>query len=133
MNILQIRDKINIIMNSSESDYDENDLKEVRLHFSNLVEEFKLKLEITDDSDQLTNITEEDKKNFDMPSNLMFLVYQRLLKLEPQKSTLLDFANYLWIVGGPDWKEELDLIRKFADEDKIPEAVDVALKVDYHK
>lgn len=120
-------------MNSSESDYDENSLKEVRPYFSNLVEEFKLKLEIIDDSAQLTNIIEEDKKNYDMPSNLMFLVYQRLLKLEPQKNTLLDFANYLGFVGGPDWEEELESINRFVNEDKIPEAVEVALKVDYYK
>lgn len=128
-----MRDDINKIMNSSESDYDENSLKEVRLYFLNLVEKFKLELEITDDPALLIDIIEENQKNYDMPRNLMFLVYQRLIELQPEKNILLDFANYLWIIGGPDWKEELEAIRKFVDKDKIPEAVEVALKVDYYK
>ncbi|AKB32381.1 hypothetical protein MSSIH_1691 [Methanosarcina siciliae HI350] len=87
----------------------------------------------TDDSKLLTNIVEDDKKNYDMPIHLMFLVYQRLIELQPHKNTLLDFADYLWVIGGPDWEEEREEIRKFTNNDRIKEAVEVALKVDYFK
>jgi hypothetical protein len=133
MNILQIRDEITKIRNYYESDFDENGLKKIKQRLSDLIEEFKIKLEETNESALLSDIIEEDKKNYDMPINLMFLVYQRSLKLEPQKNTLMDFANYLGFVGGPDWEDELEAIIGFTKEDKINEAVEVALKVDYNK
>ena len=74
-----------------------------------------------------------EKDEWEMPVDLMFLVYQRLIELHPQKDVLLTFANYLGFVGGPDWEEEVDSIKKFVNEDKISKAVEVALKVDYYK
>ncbi|WP_157860174.1 hypothetical protein [Methanosarcina acetivorans] len=108
-------------------------MKKAKLHLFNLSEDFKLKLKETKEPDLLINIVEEDKKNYDMPIDLMFLVYQRLIELQPHKNILLDFASYLLDIGGPDWEEELEAIRKFTNDDKIHEAVEVALKVDYLK
>lgn len=133
MDILQMRDEINKVRNYKKSDFDEKGLEKIRQYISNLKDEFKLKLKETDDPALLINIVEEDKKNYDMPIDLMFLVYQRLIELQPHKNILLDFADYLWIIGGPDWEEELEAIRKFTNDDRIKEAVEVAQKVDYFK
>ncbi|AAM05439.1 predicted protein [Methanosarcina acetivorans C2A] len=133
MDILQMRDEINRSMKCNYSRLSENDVKKAKLHLFNLSEDFKLKLKETKEPDLLINIVEEDKKNYDMPIDLMFLVYQRLIELQPHKNILLDFASYLLDIGGPDWEEELEAIRKFTNDDKIHEAVEVALKVDYLK
>lgn len=133
MDILQMRDEINKIRNYKKSDFDENGLTKIRQRLSNLSEEFILKLKETDEPVLLVNIVEEDKKNYDMPIDLMFLVYQRLIEIQPHKNILLDFANYLGFIGGPDWKEELEAIIKLTNDDRIKEAVGVALKVDYFK
>ncbi|WP_148705260.1 hypothetical protein [Methanosarcina siciliae] len=128
-----MRDEINRLMKCNHLKLSENDSKRVIQYLSNLEDEFKVKLKGTDDSKLLTNIVEDDKKNYDMPIHLMFLVYQRLIELQPHKNTLLDFADYLWVIGGPDWEEEREEIRKFTNNDRIKEAVEVALKVDYFK
>ncbi|KKG27597.1 hypothetical protein EO97_11075 [Methanosarcina sp. 2.H.T.1A.15] len=133
MDILQMRDEINKIRNYKKSDFDENGLIKIRQRLSNLSEEFKLKLKETNEPALLVSIIEEDKKNYDMPIDLMFLVYQRLIKIQPHKNILLDFANYLGFIGGPDWEEELEEIIKLANDDRIKEAAEIALKVDYFK
>lgn len=133
MNVLQMRDEINRLMKCNHLSLSENDSKRVTQYFSNLEKEFKVKLKETDDPKLLINIVEEDKKNYDMPIDLMFLVYQRLIEIQPHKNILLDFASYLDFIGGPDWEEELEAIRMFVNANKIHEAVEVALKVDYYK
>jgi hypothetical protein len=133
MDILQIRNEIARLMKCNYPYSSEINAKRSTENFSYLINQFETKVKETDDPKLLSNIVEENKKNLLMPIDKMFLVYERLIELEPKKRNLLDFATYLWIIGGPDWKEELEAIEKLVDEDKIPESVEVALKVDYYK
>jgi hypothetical protein len=137
MDLLQIRDEIDQVMDFKKrrkcQKPNENDQSKARQYFSNCYNEFIIKLKETDDIAKLIDIIERDKETYSMPVELMFLVYQRLIELQSNKNHLLDFSIYLWNVGGPDWKEELEAIEKLAKEGKIPEAAEVALKVDYYK
>ena len=133
MDILQIRDELIRLGDINLLDLTENDAKRLIQHISKIVEDFKLELKNVNNPQPLIDIIEDDKQNYDMSIELMFLVYQQLLNLTPKKSILLDFVCYLDLVSGPDWEEELESIRNFANEDKVSEAIEVALKVDYHK
>lgn len=133
MDILQIRDGITRLMKCNYSRLSEGDAKRTRHYFLNLMEDFKFKLKEINNYQLLIDIIEEDKMNYDMPIKLMFLVYQRLIELQPNKDILLGFADYLELISGPDWEEEIDAIRMFVSDNKISEAIKVALKVDYYK
>jgi hypothetical protein len=133
MDILQIRDELIRLGNINFLDLTKDESKKIDHQIFKTVEDFKLELKHVSNPQQLINIIEADKQNYEMSIELMFLVYQQLLKLTPARNILLDFVCYLDLVSGPDWEEELESIRYFIDEDKISEAVEVALKVDYHK
>lgn len=133
MDILQIRDELIRLGDINLLDLTENDAKRLIQHISKVVEDFKLELKNINDSQPLIDIIEYDKQDYDMSIELMFLVYQQLLKVTPNRKILLDFVGYLDLVSGPDWEEELESMRDFVDEDKVSEAIEIALKVDYHK
>ena len=131
MDLLQIRDEINRLMKCNYPYSSEIDA--ARAYLPDIITEFEIKLKENKDSKLLINIVEGNKENYLIPIDVMFLVFQRLIELQPNKNHLLDFSIYLWNVGGPDWKEELEAIEKLVKEDKIHEAVEIALKVDYYK
>ncbi|WP_292471166.1 hypothetical protein [Methanolobus sp.] len=133
MGILQIRDELSRLGDINLLGLTNNDSKTLIQHISKVAEDFKLGLKGVDNPQLLIDIIEDDKQDYDMSIELMFLVYKQLLKLTPNRNILLDFVYYLDFVGGPDWKEELESIEKLVNEDKISEAVEIALKVDYHK
>lgn len=133
MNVLQTGNEIVRLMKCNYPPSSEIEDKRKGPYFSILIAEFKIKLKENDNPKLLIDFIEDNIKTYNMPIELMFLVYQRLIELEPKKSNLLDFSIYLWNVGGPDWKEELGAIEKFVGEDKISEAVELAMKVDYWK
>jgi hypothetical protein len=133
MDILQIRDELIRLGNINLLDLTKDDSERLNQYISKVTEDFKLELKGVDNPQLLIDIIEEDKHDYDMSIELMFLVYQQLLKLTSNRNILLDFVCYLGLVSGPDWEEELEAIRNFVDEDKVSKAVEVALKVDYHK
>ncbi|WP_440945327.1 hypothetical protein ACSAZL_14425 [Methanosarcina sp. T3] len=133
MNILQARDGLLRFYNVNTLFIDRNDVKRMEPCYLHISEVFKVKLKENDDPKLLITIIEDDKKRYDMPISLMFLVYQRLIELQPQKENVLEFIYYLEPVSGPDWEEEIDAMKKSIAEDNMPEAVGIALKVDYNK
>jgi hypothetical protein len=133
MDILQIRDEHIRLGNINFLDLTNDESEKVDQQIFKAIEDFKLELKNVKKPRILIDIIEDDKQDYDMSIELMFLVYQKLLKLAPNRNILLDFVCYLDLVSGPDWEEELESIRNFIDEDKVSEAIEVALKVDYHK
>jgi hypothetical protein len=133
MDILQIRDELIRLGNINFLDLTNDESEKVDQQIFKAIEDFKLELKNVKKPRILIDIIEDDKQDYDMSIELMFLVYQKLLKLAPNRNILLDFVCYLDLVSGPDWEEELESIRNFIDEDKVSEAIEVALKVDYHK
>lgn len=94
-----------------------------------LLEEEIEKTNVTD----LVYIKEKDQESFSMPVQVMFKVYQNIIEVDYNISeNLKDFANYLSFYG-PDWEEEVRGMLHYLEQDKIEEAKEIAMKVDYFK
>lgn len=100
--------------------------------FEKAIKLLEEEIENTDITD-LDYIKEKDKESFSMPVQVMFKVYQNIIQIDYNISeNLKGFSNYLSFYG-PDWEEEVRDILNFLEQDKIEEAKEIAMKVDYHK
>lgn len=114
-------------------DFDENEQKTMSQNFENLKRHLETCLSIITIREPLDNIIRLEMKQFFMPVDTMFKIFQSLIRIEMKDSSVfVDFANYL-LLYGPDWEEEAKEILMYAKSNDLEEMYRVALNVNYDK
>ncbi|MBN2909208.1 hypothetical protein JQC72_06685 [Polycladomyces sp. WAk] len=106
---------------------------ELKKQRDEMMNEINSYLEITKDKDEIEAIIKSDPQIlYLLPVDFVFDLFHKVFAFGSlDKDVIIAFAYFIHAYG-PDWDEESEKIEKYVAENKLKEAVDIALKIKYH-